>query len=183
MDKRAWSHRYRNKWWTSIAAKVGFDVQILARWDDEESAFEHEKLLISCFRDLGYSLVNIADGGQGPSGLRHSEATRAKLSKLINDRMKCPEQRRRISERLKGVSRGRPGKLSEEEIRRRTRSRYLTTPKYTFGDKSLTIKEWSELLGLPNSTIRYRFHVGASPYEKRNKRGEQEVKCPTDLTP
>jgi hypothetical protein len=172
VGQRAWVTKNRNKWWNHIAQKHGFEVQILATWDDEESAFEHEKALISCFRDMGHRLVNISDGGQGPSGFRHTKEARDRMSAVVRERMKSEETRQRISEKLKGLSKGRTGKLSEEEIVRRTETRHRNTRRFTYGDKSLTIAEWSQMLGLPNTTVRYRFQIGASPYEKRSRRGE-----------
>ena len=70
----------RNNYWNKVVKKYGKpEVQILAHWDSEKEAFSHEKLLISCFRDLGHRLTNFTDGGEGPSGLKHSEESKAKM--------------------------------------------------------------------------------------------------------
>ena len=83
-NRRAYNFHKRNAHWKSIVAKYGNpDVQILAHWDTEEEAFDHERLLISCFRDLGHKLCNLTDGGEGPSGSKHSEETKAKLSAIL----------------------------------------------------------------------------------------------------
>ena len=74
---RANSTRSRNPYWASTARKHGVRVEIAALWACEAEAFEHEKLLISCFRDLNQPLCNLTDGGVGISGYRHSAETSA----------------------------------------------------------------------------------------------------------
>ena len=77
-NKQAWRKDSRNKYWQRIVKKHGYDVEILANWDTEQEAFDHEVLLISCFKDMGYELANLTDGGEGMSN--PSAETRAKLS-------------------------------------------------------------------------------------------------------
>lgn len=70
----------RNDAWKDIVAKTAHMVQILAHWNSESDAFEHERFLISCFRDLGAPLVNILAGGSGWSGYERSEDTKLFMS-------------------------------------------------------------------------------------------------------
>lgn len=79
-EKRANATDNRNKHWHNVVNKHGREVKLLAKWDTEEDALSHERLLIACFRDMGIKLVNVTSGGEGVSGLKHSEATRKKLS-------------------------------------------------------------------------------------------------------
>lgn len=82
--RRAWSDKNRNPYWHHVIAKHGdHKVEILAQWPTEQEAFDHEKFLIWCFRDMGYSMANIADGGEGSSGYRHQEDT---IRKMQEDR-------------------------------------------------------------------------------------------------
>ena len=37
----------------------------MANWDTKKEAFDHEKLLISCFKDMGHPLINKTSGGAG----------------------------------------------------------------------------------------------------------------------
>lgn len=60
----------RNKHWHNIVKKHGFIAEILAYWNTEQEAFDHEKLLIASFRDMGYSLANYTNGGEGSSGIK-----------------------------------------------------------------------------------------------------------------
>ena len=112
---RANSARSRNPYWASTARKHGVRVEIAAIWASEAEAFEHEKFLISCFRDLDQPLCNLTDGGDGISGYRHSAETRAKhFGKPLTDearakignanrgRVRSEELRARISASLSG---------------------------------------------------------------------------------
>lgn len=68
--ERAHSRKGRNVYWKRVVKKYGKpNTQILANWDTEEEAFNHEILLINCFRDMGYKLCNLTDGGEGSLGL------------------------------------------------------------------------------------------------------------------
>jgi len=83
--KRAHTFYDRNKRWKDIVSAHGLPkVQILANWDAEEDALDHEKLLISCFRDMGYTLANLTDGGEGFSGykLTAEQIQKMRLSKI-----------------------------------------------------------------------------------------------------
>ena len=53
-------------------------IDVLAKWETEEEAFEHEKFIIQCFLDMGHRLVNKTKGGRGPYGRIESEETRQK---------------------------------------------------------------------------------------------------------
>ena len=100
-DDRAYSEKNRNRYWHNVVNKHGYDVQILCDWPTEEEAFDHEKMLISCFRDMGYELVNLTDGGEGPSGVQRSEETRARLSEAGKAYFADPGARARNSEAQK----------------------------------------------------------------------------------
>lgn len=79
-NKRAWAVE-RNNHWCSIVSKHGFTVQIIAYWTTEKEAFEHEKLLIASFIDMGYNLANKTPGGEGiPKGYKFSEETKRKIA-------------------------------------------------------------------------------------------------------
>lgn len=79
---RAYNRHGRGRSWNS-AAISGFTVSLLAYWPTEEEAFEHEKFLIACFRDLGAPLCNKTDGGEGSSGHVHTEETRKIIRAML----------------------------------------------------------------------------------------------------
>jgi len=79
--KRAHSSSGRNVVWNRIVKKHGgFKVQILAQWPTEQEAFDHEIFLIDTFRDMGCQLANIANGGFGSTGFRHTDEHKKNLS-------------------------------------------------------------------------------------------------------
>ena len=81
--RRAYIFHKRNNYWNHVVEKYGKpNVQILANWGTEQEAFDHEILLIDCLKDLGHKLVNLSNGGEGPSGLQHSEKFKQKISNL-----------------------------------------------------------------------------------------------------
>jgi len=67
---RAHKFSKRNNYWKKVVAKHGNPiVQILADWKTSNEACEHEIFLIKCFKDLGYELCNMTDGGEGSLGV------------------------------------------------------------------------------------------------------------------
>ena len=78
IGRRAYS-KNRNDYWKNIVAKYGYEVQILAHWDTEVEALDHEVLLIACMKDMGIELCNLTDGGEGANGYKHKEEHKAKL--------------------------------------------------------------------------------------------------------
>lgn len=79
-QKRSYAKDNRNQHWVNIVKKHGFQVETLAKWSNESDALLHEQFLIACFKDMGYKLANITDGGEGISGHKHSAEAKAKMS-------------------------------------------------------------------------------------------------------
>ncbi len=77
--KRAFWKHGRNQHWENIVNKHGYTVHLLAEWEKEADAFEHEKFLISCFRAMNKNLVNRTDGGDGPIGQKFSDDAKQKM--------------------------------------------------------------------------------------------------------
>ncbi len=107
--RRAYIFHKRNNHWNNIVKKHGKpEVQILAHWNTEAEAFDHEKLLISCFKDTGHTLCNMSEGGEGPTGLKHSEEFKQKIRKLHTGstwnlgRPTSAKQKQVTSQRTKG---------------------------------------------------------------------------------
>lgn len=73
----------RNPIWKNIANKHGFIIKRLAENLTESEAWELEKSLIKKYGKISENtgcLSNIADGGEGASGVIHSDETKAKWS-------------------------------------------------------------------------------------------------------
>jgi hypothetical protein len=94
--RRAHSSVGRNVVWKRTVEKHGgFKVEILGRWNTEQEAFDHEIFLIDTIKDMGVPLVNIARGGLGSTGFRHTlehKSTLATRMKASNP-MSNPEAR------------------------------------------------------------------------------------------
>lgn len=124
--RRAWTSQSRNKHWKNTRAKHGINVEVLAHWPTELEAFEHEKFLIKCFKDMGCNLVNMTDGGEGVSGLLHSEQTIQKIKNKLAE----PEIREKCSL-------SRIGKLKTEDHKQKLSIALAGKPKTESALKSL----------------------------------------------
>jgi len=102
--KRAYSKSGRNIVWKRTVEKYkSFEVDILAHWDTEKEAFQHEIVLIDSLKAIGMKLVNIAKGGMGSSGHRHTKEHKEKMSNFMkkNNPMDNNETRKKQIENLK----------------------------------------------------------------------------------
>lgn len=112
-ERRAFYTHKRNAHWKNTVNKYGNPkVEIVARWQTEKEALDHEVFLISCFRGLGYRLTNLTDGGEGSSGFV------------------CPEERKiALSKRYKGI----PGKCHSEETKKKLSLSHKGQPAWNKG--------------------------------------------------
>lgn len=106
---RAHSRHHRSQHWNRIVKKLeregsSYEVRIVIDHISEQDAFEIEKSRIAFWRSVGVSLANKTSGGEGVTGLVHSEQTK----KLISLKKKgVPHRTKR-----KGVTphnKGKPG--------------------------------------------------------------------------
>ena len=82
-EKRMHSKHRRNAYWNNIVRKAGgFVVREVCRHQDEELIFLAEQERIDQLKRLGVKLSNMTDGGEGPSGYRHTEETKQKIAEL-----------------------------------------------------------------------------------------------------
>ena len=91
--KRASVKNNRNIWWQRVSEKAGFEPEIIAYWQSEADALEHERFIIACFKDMGIGLTNIEDGGlPGPvgKGQPKSKEHRAKIAAAHKGKKKTP---------------------------------------------------------------------------------------------
>ena len=117
-QKRAWDKDPRNRYWQNIVNMYGpHKVEILSKWETEKEAFEHEKFLIACFKDLRIKLSIMTDGGVGASGTTVSIETRMKMSVSNSSRKRTPQECRNISLALSGKPRPNARKPKTEEHR------------------------------------------------------------------
>jgi hypothetical protein len=80
--RRAHSKHRRNKHWNSVVAKAGgYSVRLVANNVEEELSFLVEIERIDQLKRMGLNLTNKTDGGEGPSGYRHTEEAKHKIAK------------------------------------------------------------------------------------------------------
>jgi hypothetical protein len=81
---RAFSFSDRSHdWKRAVKKNGGVSIKVLANWDTEQDAFEHEKFLIECFDDLGYDLVNKTKGGKGVYGYVQSDERKERMRAMM----------------------------------------------------------------------------------------------------
>ena len=160
---RAQAKDSRNKYWYNVVKKYGNPViQILANWETEEESFKHEIVLINCFRDMGYKLANLTNGGEGSSGYKHTEEQReknrqAKLGSIPwNKGMPITEEtRKRLSKALTGKIAWNKGIPLREETKQKLREKSTGKPIHTeeFKERIRKIHTGNKYsLGKPAST-------------------------------
>lgn len=76
--KRAWHKHQRPQYWSRVSAKYGFTAHIVMRFEHEKCSFSFERALIKYYGRE--NLCNHTDGGDGPSGLKHSNYSKYKMS-------------------------------------------------------------------------------------------------------
>lgn len=93
----------RSERWLRVVAKHGLRVEVVAPWETEAQAFEHEKFLIACFKDMGFDIVNHTEGGDGASGFKQTEATKMLRNSKLRGMKRTPETIARMTAAKVGV--------------------------------------------------------------------------------
>jgi hypothetical protein len=98
--KRYNSKKDRNQHWKNIVNKVGYTSRIIENFLTEEKSFEFEKYYIQLIGRK--NLCNYTDGGEGISGLKHSEETKKKIGEKSKGRKHSEEHKKKMSKSKKG---------------------------------------------------------------------------------
>lgn len=149
--RRSHDFRRRNPYHQHVIAKYGSDNIDVARIEcsDEASAFELERGLIKCLRRMGIDLTNATEGGEGTSGLRHSDVTRAKMSAKRKGRSHSDETKAKMTEARSGQANHFFGKSHSDETKKRISEAKKANPTGYWAGKSRseeTRKKISEAL-------------------------------------
>ena len=84
---RAYFKHHRNKYWNNkVKCYNGFEVEFIAKDIEEDLAFLVEIEAIDFYRRMGCKLANITSGGEGASGITHSDETKRKISEKAKGR-------------------------------------------------------------------------------------------------
>lgn len=80
----------RNFIWHRTVDKHGFIAVKLKEFATDEEAYEFEKKTIGVYRKCGHKLVNLTDGGKGPSGYHFTDEIRAKMREKAKTKPRIP---------------------------------------------------------------------------------------------
>lgn len=120
-DNRASSTYGRNKWWNNIVNKYGFEYEILEDNLSEKYSFELEKYYISLFKQWGFKLCNLTNGGEGFTK-NHTEESKKKISENNAKNRKgillTQEHKDILSKRNKGNTYAKDHKKTKEGLER-----------------------------------------------------------------
>lgn len=103
LKKRADSiSRKHNQYHTNIVNKYGIENIIVRAMlcRSEQHALDLEIKLIAALRNDGVKLVNCTDGGEGISGHKHSEETKAKISDGNKGKILSEETKAKMSDKI-----------------------------------------------------------------------------------
>ena len=181
---RAFNATKRNPYWKRVVTKHGFNVEIIVDNLDEEFSFLVEMETIDAYKKRGITLSNLTNGGEGASGLIHSEEHKQRLkgNKFgastwgVNFKGKThsDEQKAKWAEIRKGVTSPRKGVVLSEETKRKmsqSKTGLVNLKRRVLSDEQ--VKEIRALL--PHhyiAEIARRFSVGESTI-RRIRDGER----------
>ena len=171
---------HRTQHHKNIVAKYGRDNIVVVRYPcaDEADAHRLEKLLIASYRAAGVRLTNLTDGGDGISGHRHSEETKAKISASNMGKVISPEARRRVSEALKGRPGTWRGRKHSEETKTKLRAAKLGSKNPSasrpMSEETKAKISATKLAKTGGVSGRYRGAPGRSPEERAARKEAQK---------
>lgn len=113
--------RGRNRFHKFIQMKLStlgmaVEVRIVVGNLNEDDAFHLERKRISFWRSVGADLANITDGGEGPSGRKHTEKWKTENSQRNTGKKMSPEACAKIAAALKGNKNGLGKKRPQKSI-------------------------------------------------------------------
>ena len=168
-SRRAWDwHRGRNRWHKAIVKKLresGIDVEVRIFFNCllEKTAFKMERIRISYWKSVGVNLCNLSEGGEGPSGLKHTDEWKADTSEKLKAFYASPEARAKKSEIAKKA-------LADPDVR----ARLSTSIKKAWENPELKKQQSERSKGRRHTEESKKkisdAHTGRSPSEDSRKR-------------
>ena len=115
------SNRNRNQYWHNVVNKAGgFDSRIVIENHSEELILLAEIEKINQLRMLGVTLVNLTDGGEGITGLKHSEESKQLMSQKLKGK-----SHKHTPESIEKIRQANTGVVFSDERKEKLRQRAL----------------------------------------------------------
>lgn len=108
------AHTHKNNWIKSLQVRDMKPEVVILEETNRESLQELEKCAIQHYREMGFRLTNLTDGGEGCTGRKLSPEARAKISAAQKGRVRSEETRKKTSESQKKRFQANP--VSEEQL-------------------------------------------------------------------
>jgi hypothetical protein len=106
-----------NQWCQNIANKHGFEIEYIFENLTEEQAFVKEREFIKLYKEDGFELTNLTDGGEGPSGHIMTSETKNKIAISKIGIPRSEETKRKLSAAFLGRHPPNFGKFASEETK------------------------------------------------------------------
>lgn len=134
---------YNNKIYKAMR-KYKHTTKILINTTDYEETLKYESLVIKNFKDLGYEIYNMTNGGQGGAGREVSQETRDKLSESRKGIKPSLESRIKMREAQLGSKNHNFGKPKSEETKRKLSISH-SKPKEYYSTKTTTRSDFKKI--------------------------------------
>lgn len=195
--RRAFDFRHRNRHHKAVVSKLSccgltVDVRILFDELSEADALRIEAETVAAHRVSSVCLANLADGGAGATGYRHTEEAKAVISSSGLGRKHTPETIEKMRDSKRGISRPRhvidallagrraKGQSAEEREKRRIR---MTGTRHSEETKALLSAQKmgnKNALGFKQTPVtRERMRMAALLREERKRAGYYSIQATT----
>ena len=142
---RSNNKKNRNIYWKRIVSKHDYYIKIIKNNLSEKIAHKEEVFYIKHFKMIGCKLCNMTDGGEGVSGLKHSNLTKEILSKKGLGRKASKETKNKMALRMKGNKNSLGLKTSNETKLKLSNSSKNKKIVLQYDLKENFIKEWESV--------------------------------------
>ena len=142
---RAYCKSGRSKYWTNIAKKHGYTVEIVQDGLQEWAAFEVERELIALHgrKDCGLgTLINATDGGDGVSGRLLDDSAKRKISKAHTGKRLTDDHKKKLSLAKIGKSKPMHVRKKTSETKRKKSMKIICIEAGLTFDAGCCAQEW-----------------------------------------
>lgn len=131
--QRALFKNGRSEFWQNVVKKHGYLIKIIMSELSEEQALSLEQVTIANLKEIGVKLCNLTNGGDGVSGMKHSDASKMKMSLAKKGKPsplkgipKTAEHIEKIASKKRGIPTGPFSEERKENISKAKKGKQLT---------------------------------------------------------